>query len=100
MRKSAGSYTIEASFVMSAVLFAMVFLVKSAYRQCRQTSGAMRMHGMVEAARYLEDGGIMPTIDSLSYRILIEKDGMGIRGQLNGDGWDLSIKSHIFAPEE
>lgn len=100
MKKLSGSYTVEAAFVMSAVLLVMSALIRFAYLQCRQTTGVMRLHEMVEIMAHREQGEERWNLDSAAYEIYVERKGGRIEGRILGDGWERTIQSRVFEPEE
>lgn len=51
-KRLAGSYTIEAAFVMALVLWAVLFSVQAAYRLRDETVGAMVLQGASEYLRH------------------------------------------------
>lgn len=96
-----GSYTVEAAFVMSLILYVMVFLIQTAYSECRQAVGTMRLQEMVEILRHQEeDGPAALSKDGAAYRLRAEKGGGSVMGHAEGASWSLDIKSGIYEPEE
>ena len=41
------SYTVEATYIMAMVIFALVSLIQTAYMQCQETTGSFKLHHMV-----------------------------------------------------
>lgn len=100
-KKYAGSYTVEASFVMAVVLCSMISLIQFAYRQCRQANGSMRLQEMVEVLRHRESlPGEALSADSVPYRIEVKRGFAKVNGRVEGDHWSLDIESGIYEPEE
>lgn len=100
MKKLAGSYTVEATLVMSIVLFTMAAFIRFGYQQCRQATGTMRLHEMVEIMRHQEKGEEQRSINASAYQIYAEKKGSQVKGTIQGDGWKLTIENRVFEPEE
>lgn len=95
------SYTVEASFIMAIVLFAMVSLIQFTYRQCRQTTGSMRLQEMVEVLRHRESGpGDSLSVDAVPYQIKAKRGLLAVNGHAKGESWNLQIESKIYEPEE
>lgn len=106
MRKQTGkkyeaSYTVEASFIMAIVLFTMASLIQFTYRQCRQTTGNMRLQEMVEVLRHRETApGDTLSVDGGPYQIEAKRGLLNVRGHVKGENWNLYIESGIYEPEE
>lgn len=96
-----GSYTVEATFVMGVILLAMAALIQTAYAQCRQVTGNMRLQEMVEVLRHreseMEDSLL---VDAVPYRIQATKGALKVKGRVEGEGWSLDIESNLYEPEE
>ena len=106
MKKRSGkkyetSYTVEASFIMAVVLFAMVSLIQFTYRQCRQTTGNMRLQELVEVLRHRESApGDSLSAGGLTYQIEAKRGLLNVSGSVKGENWSLYIESGIYEPEE
>lgn len=95
-----GSYAVEASVVMAVILLALAVLIQTAFRQCRQVTGMMRMHQMVELLRHgEEDSADTLTVGGSAYRIEAGRSGSRAEGTLTGDGWSRGIRQGVFEPE-
>lgn len=95
-----GSYTVEMSVVMAVILLTSAVLIQTAYRQCRQATGMMRMHHMVEVLRHgEEDSPDTLTVGGSAYRIEAERSGSEVDGILEGDGWSRAIRQSVYEPE-
>lgn len=80
-----GSYTIEALYIMAITLFAFAAVLGAAYRWKEETAESLRLHTMIEIARYQEDSA----------------DGSkAVRKYAEGNGWNLDITAYIPEPEE
>ena len=55
MKKYKASLTVEASYVMAMVVFALAVLVRTAYSRCVETAEVMKLHWRVEQLRYQEE---------------------------------------------
>lgn len=100
-RSCEGSYSVEAAFVMGVVLFAMVALIQTAYAQCRQTTGRMRLQEMVEVLRHREsEAGDSLMLEAAAYQLQAKKGQFKVKGRAEGDNWSLEIESDRYEPEE
>lgn len=96
-----GSFTVEATFVMGMVLFVMVSLIQTAYGQCRQVTGKMRLQEMVEVLRYREsEVGDVLSVDVVPYKLYVRKELLAVKGRVVGENWRLVIESSRNEPEE
>lgn len=96
-----GSYTVEATFVMGVILFAMVTIIRTAYVQCRQVTGNMRLQEMVEVLRHRESKvGDSLFIDAVPYKIGAKKELLSVKGRVEGENWSLILESGLNEPEE
>lgn len=102
LRKSCeGSYTVEATFVMGVILFAMAALIRTGYGQCRQTTGNMRLQEMVEVLRHREsEAGDILRLDAAAYHLQAKKGQFKVKGRVEGGNWSLDIESDRYEPEE
>lgn len=98
LRGSPASFTVEASYVMTIVLLSLAFLIRTAYKECREVTGIMRLHHMVEFARCRED----ETPGEFSFQTVrgsVLKKGDKVYGTAVGENWQKEIESGIFEPE-
>lgn len=77
-----GSYTVEATYIMSITCFALATVFGAAYRLKGEITGYMQLHEQVEQLRYQE-----------------ESDDVTVTRQIGGDGWSLEIRSAVFDQE-
>lgn len=54
-RKYQAGYTVEAAYVMTIVILAMVILLRTAYEQCQETTAYMKLHQVVYQLRGQEE---------------------------------------------
>lgn len=114
-KRLAGSYTIEAAFVMALVLWAVLFSVQAAYRLRDETVGAMALQG---ASEYLRHGEEITSEEAAAYaerlagrpfswsgyKFIIEEKRTALMGRsvsASGEGgtWSLSIHQNEYDPE-
>ena len=92
-----GSYTIEASFVMALVLWALLFSVQSAYRLRDEVVGAM---ALTESAERLSHNETELPLDEfqvhLSGNPII---GKKVKAAGKGGRWSLELERDVFDPE-
>lgn len=83
-KRIAGSYTIEAAYVMAVVFFTMMVLFDNAFHVRAETVGKFELHEQVEEERHL-----------------IENIDKGeINKKAEGQRWSLEITSPVFRPEK
>ncbi len=110
-----GSYTIEASFVMALVLWALLFSVQSAYRLRDEVVGAMALTESAERLSHNETE--LPSEASLwasnragtpfswkQYEFQVRLSGNSITGKKvkaagKGGQWSLELEREVFDPE-
>lgn len=92
------SYTVEASYIMSIVLLSMSLLVRSAYVNCRQETGIMRLHHMVEWMRGQEENQASE-ISSAAWQGKVKRNGAKVEGDVHGVGWQKEISAEAHEPE-
>lgn len=99
-----GSYTIEALYIMAITLFAFATVLGAAYRWKEETAESLRLHTLIEIARYQEDSeddsqeisqGNFP--DSAPQQ---KAGSKAVRKYAEGNGWNLDITAYIPEPEE
>ncbi len=110
-----GSYTIEASFVMALVLWALLFSVQSAYRLRDEVVGAM---ALAESAERLSHNEAEPPSEAVlwasnragtpfswkEYQFQVYLSGNPITGKKvkasgKGGWWSLELERDVFDPE-
>lgn len=110
-----GSYTIEASFVMALVLWALLFSVQSAYRLRDEVAGAMALTESAERLSHNETE--LPSEAALwasnragtpfswkQYEFQVGMSGNPITGRKvkasgKGGRWSLELERDVFDPE-
>ena len=100
-KRLAGSYTIEAAFVMALVLWAVLFSVQAAYRLRDETVGAMALQG---ASEYLRHGEEIRPFSWSGYKFIIEEKRTALMGRSvsasgKGGTWSLLIRQNEYDPE-
>ena len=92
------SYTVEASFVMTFTLLVMAFLIRTAYGQCRQSTGIMELHEAVQKVKG-QEGTEEVLLQSGSWSGQARRDGSKASGTAQGAGWSLEIEASVQDPE-
>jgi len=97
-KRLAGSYTIEAAFIMALVLWAVLFSVQAAYRLRDETVGAMALQG---ASEYLRHGEEIAAEEAVAYAERLAGRPFSWSGSASGKGgtWSLSIRQNEYDPE-
>ncbi len=93
------SYTVEASYIMAIVIFALAVLIRSSYAQCQETTGQLKLHHMVYQLRGQETGEEMDFAVG-QWDGSVKRERNLIKGRLHGDGWNREIEVQVHAPEE
>lgn len=104
------SYSVEAAWIMSIVLFSLAAAIQSAYRLHDQAVGSMVLHEMVEAARHekeLEAGRAADlgteALDGLftmkGCRVSLSEAGGKMKGTTESGAWEKTIEAGVFRPE-
>lgn len=78
------SYTVEASGVMSVVLFTIMVLIGQAFQIHAETSGAFALHEAVEQKRH--------AVEQIEEQEIIM--------ETKGSDWQLEITAFVFRPED
>lgn len=82
--KWTGSYTVEAAWIMSFVLLAILAVMQAAFQLKDETVGELSLQTEVEIARHAEENLQENTIEKSA----------------GGRGWSLQIRSPVFRPED
>lgn len=94
-RKLPAGMTVEASYVMTMVILALAFLIRTAYGRYRRATEVMHLHHVEEQLRYREEE---------EERVL--PDGQAVRssgrveGYVRQDDWEKEITMKVHEPEE
>lgn len=92
------SCTVEASYVMAIVILSLALLIRTAYEQCRETTGVMRLQHIVEFVRCQEDGQQKEfSFQDISGNALRKVDT--VYGTAAGSDWKKEIESDVYEPE-
>lgn len=94
-KKYSASLTVEASYVMSIIILALVILVRTAYMRCGKTAEVMRLHCAVEQLRYREEE--QKKIFSCGQA---QRKGSQAEGYIDRGTWKKEIAAKICEPEE
>ena len=93
------SYTVEASYIMARVIFALAILIRVSYVQCRETTGQLKLHHMVYRLRGQETEEIVDfTIGQRNGSVNRDQDL--IRGSVEEGHGTKEIEVRIHAPED
>ncbi len=98
-RRFSASYTVEASYVMAIVILSLAVLIRTAYGQCVEFTGFMRLHYMVEFVRSRE----AETEKKLSLSGgggSVQRKDDEVSGTAVGDGWEKEIEASVHEPEK
>lgn len=114
-RKLKGSYTVEAAFVMSMVLWAMLCTIQAAFYLRDEVTGSMALQESVQRLRHnesedpkeAENWALKRAGESFSwkkYRYELQLSGNALTGKKvkaegAGGSWKLLIEQDIFDPE-
>ncbi len=96
-RGPAASGTVEASYVMAIVMLSLSLLIRTAYERCRENTGVMRLHHMVELARCREEEEETEiSLPAINGKVLRRGDTVcGAAGR----GWQKEIEAKVHRPE-
>lgn len=105
-----GSYTVEAAWVMSVVLLAIVSVIRFAYGVHDESVGSMVLQEAVEVLRHgeeadqeevrrigLDKAGRMYSFES--YGLELDLGKRKVRGHATGGRWGLEVEQDVFNPE-
>lgn len=93
--RMAASFTVEVSYVMAMVIFALAMLVRTAYSQCVETTEVMKLHWRVEQLRYREEDQ-EKALDNGQ----VSKSSEKVEGYIHLEGWEKEITAGVHQPEE
>lgn len=107
-----GSYTVEASFIMSLILFVMLTLIQSAYRLRDETVSVMVLQEMTEIIRHDEENLGMAEYKGIAAKKAghmfsfseVKFDFQPVLSRVNssvkGGDWGMELQMGKFLPEE
>ena len=95
MKKYKASLTVEASYVMAMVVFALAVLVRTAYSRCVETAEVMKLHWRVEQLRYQEED----REKSLNFGQVVKSSGK-VEGYIHDGDWEKESAAGVHEPEE
>lgn len=95
MRRYMASLTVEASYVMPMVIFALAVLVRTAYGECIETTEVMRLHWRVEQLRYQEEDQ-----EKILDKGKVSKNSEKVEGYIHFPEWEKEITAGVHEPEE
>ncbi len=97
-RMVSASYTVEASYVMAIVIFALAVLIQTAYSRCRTETGILRLQHAVEMVRGQGDEKVTQfTVAGMNG--FAERTDKAAEGRITGNGWQKEISVNVHKPE-
>lgn len=97
-RKFYASYTVEATYIMAIVLFALSALIQNGFNKYREETGIMRLHHMVEQARGREEDDHRK-LDLGGWSVEVKRTKNQIEGSLKTQRWQKRIEKKAHEPE-
>ena len=97
-RKFYASYTVEATYIMAIVLFALSALIQKGFNKYREETGIMRLHHMVEQARGWEEDDHRK-LDLGGWSVEVKRTKNQIEGSLKAQRWQKRIEKKAHEPE-
>ncbi len=110
-RRLAGSFTLEAAWIMAMVFFSISVVFAQAGKMHDETAGAMVLHEAVEKGRH-EKGAelarvgeagqkrLRPLLAFPSYDISLKETNGTYQGLSEGGSWKRTIEMKAFRPEK
>ncbi len=114
-RRFKASFTIEATFVMAVIFWAIMIIIQAAYNLHDETVGAIILHSAVERLCHSESENsdeICASIKNSGVRPLIWKDyeiqmdlkgnmltGKKVQAAAKGGTWGFDLEVKVFDPE-
>jgi len=104
IRRYEASYTVEATYIMVMVIFALIILIQTAYMQCQETTGSFKLHNMVcqfrGQEREMETSFVVGQSNGSVVRGAKKVEGVLEYKSQEGERKRQEIEVSIHAPEE